>query len=149
MSTTAKITKKISLSHQKLLTILELQPLREKCPNTEYFLVRIFLYSDWIQENTYQKNLCIWTLFTQWAFSCINLIKDSLQKKFPSQFNNHPVFYIWSDGCASQFWSRFVFGLMTHFNPDYNIQWYYNKRHHGKNPMDSVGEPSKIWFFNT
>ena len=36
------------------------------------------------------------------AFSCINLIIDSLQKKFPSQFNNYPVFYIWSDGCAAQ-----------------------------------------------
>ena len=29
--------------------------LREKCPNTEYFLLRIFLYSDGIQENTDQK----------------------------------------------------------------------------------------------
>ena len=28
------------------------------------------------------------------AFSCISLIIDSLQKKFPSQFNNHPVFYV-------------------------------------------------------
>ena len=34
-------------------------PLREKCPNTEFFLVRI-------QENTDQKKLRIWTLFTQW-----------------------------------------------------------------------------------
>ena len=32
--------------------------LREKCPNTEFLLVRIFLYSD-------QKKLRIWTLFTQ------------------------------------------------------------------------------------
>ena len=29
--------------------------LREKCPNKELFLVRIFLFSDWIQENTDQK----------------------------------------------------------------------------------------------
>ena len=29
--------------------------LREKCPITELFLVRIFLYSDWLQENTDQK----------------------------------------------------------------------------------------------
>ena len=29
--------------------------LREKCPNTELFLVRIFLYSVWIQKNTDQK----------------------------------------------------------------------------------------------
>ena len=26
--------------------------LREKCPNTEYFLVRIFLYSDWIRNSS-------------------------------------------------------------------------------------------------
>ena len=32
--------------------------LREKCPNTEFFLIGIFLYSD-------QKKLRIWTLFTQ------------------------------------------------------------------------------------
>ena len=36
-----------------------------KSPNTELFLVRIFLYSDLIQENTNQEKLCIWTLFTQ------------------------------------------------------------------------------------
>ena len=57
--------------------------LREKCPNTELFLVRIFLlrteYGDLlrkspylvriylvrIQENTEQKQLRIWVLFTQ------------------------------------------------------------------------------------
>ena len=39
--------------------------LREKCPNMEFFLGRIFLYSDWTQENTDQKKLCIWALFTQ------------------------------------------------------------------------------------
>ena len=35
------------------------------------------------------------------AFSCINLIIDSLRKEFLSQFNNYPVFYIWSDGFTS------------------------------------------------
>ena len=34
--------------------------------NTEFFLVRIFLYSVRIQENTDQKKLRIWTIFTQW-----------------------------------------------------------------------------------
>ena len=24
---------------------------------------------------------------------------------------------------------------MTHFNPDYTIQWYYNERQHGKDPI--------------
>ena len=40
--------------------------LRETCLNTEFFLVRIFLYSVWIQEKTDQKKLRIGTLFTQW-----------------------------------------------------------------------------------
>ena len=44
-------------------------PLREKCPNTEFFMVCIILYSDWTQEDTDQKKLRIWTLFTQWRFS--------------------------------------------------------------------------------
>ena len=52
--------------------------LREKCPNTEFFLVRIFPHSDRIwrdtsifpysvrmRENTDQKKLRNWTLFTQ------------------------------------------------------------------------------------
>ena len=34
------------------------ETLREKCPNTEFFLVRL-------QENTDQKKICIWTFFTQ------------------------------------------------------------------------------------
>ena len=32
---------------------------------------------------------------------------------------------------------------MTHFNPDCTIQWYYNERHQGKDPMDGVGETVK------
>ena len=39
-------------------------PLRE-VSKYGVFLVRIFLDPDWIQENTDQKNLRIWTLFTQ------------------------------------------------------------------------------------
>ena len=70
--------------------------LREKCPNTEFFLVRIFLYSGWIRrdtpylsvfsricpysvqmrENTGQKNFRIWKLFTLLGseFSLVNLL---------------------------------------------------------------------------
>ena len=39
--------------------------LREKSLSREFFLVRIFLYLDWMQENTDQKKLRIWTLVTQ------------------------------------------------------------------------------------
>ena len=37
----------------------------EKCPNTEFFLVCIFPYSVRIRENTDQKKLRTWTIFTQ------------------------------------------------------------------------------------
>ena len=40
--------------------------LREKCPNTEFFLVHIFLYSVQMQENKDQKKIRIWTLLAQW-----------------------------------------------------------------------------------
>ena len=43
--------------------ILAKLALREMCPNTEVFLVRIFLYSVRIKED--QKKLRIWTLFPQ------------------------------------------------------------------------------------
>ena len=48
--------------------------LREKCPDTEFFLVCIFVnlrkspYSVQMQENTDQKKLRIWTLFTEPRF---------------------------------------------------------------------------------
>ena len=40
--------------------------LREKYPDTELFLVRIFLYSDWIQKIADQQKIRIWTFFTHW-----------------------------------------------------------------------------------
>ena len=42
-------------------------PLGEKFPYTEFFPIHIFLYSDWIQENTDQKKLRIWTLCEKWT----------------------------------------------------------------------------------
>ena len=46
---------------------MELPSLREKCPNTEFSLVRIFPYSFRIRKSTDQKKVRIWTLFTQWV----------------------------------------------------------------------------------
>ena len=65
--------------------------LREKCPNTEFFLVCIFPHSDWIRRNTYsvrmqentdQRILRIWTLFKQ----CISpkwIVRRVLSCVFP------------------------------------------------------------------
>ena len=47
-----------------LLFVNTIKTLREKCPNTEFFLVRIFPYSVRIRENTDHKKLRIWTIFT-------------------------------------------------------------------------------------
>ena len=43
-------------------------------PYTEFFLVRIFPYSDQMRENTAMKKLSILTLFTQWRLNEIYLI---------------------------------------------------------------------------
>ena len=45
--------------------------MREKWPNTEFFLIRIFLYSVRILGNMDQKKLRIWTLFMQWIHGAI------------------------------------------------------------------------------
>ena len=61
------------------------ETLREMCPNTGFFLVRIFPHSDWtlrispysvrMRKNTDQKKLLIWTHFTQWDFPKRNNLK--------------------------------------------------------------------------
>ena len=56
---------KVYRDAQKVCSTKILLSLSEKCPNMEFFLVCIFLYSDGIQENKDQKKLRIWTLFTQ------------------------------------------------------------------------------------
>ena len=126
MSTTAKITKIKNKTKSKVLILI--------------FMA--FCYTPVIDGTLLNENFTVTSEATNHsqiaAFSCINLIIDSLQKKFLSQFNNNPVFYIWSDGCASQIQPRFGFALMTHFIPDYTFQWSYKERHRRK------GKPSKI-----
>ena len=56
--------------------------LLKKHLNTEFFLVRVFLYLDWIQENTDKKNLRIWTIFTQWRFLNLDIRHFSLPLSF-------------------------------------------------------------------
>ena len=82
------------------LTLLEHNQrslLREKCPNMEFFLVCIFLYSDWIrrslylvriQENTDQKKLRIWTLFKQWFLEMAVPKREANSKNFIKKLVN-------------------------------------------------------------
>ena len=46
--------------------------LHEECPSTEFLLICIFPYSFRIRENTDQKKLRIWTLFTQCNFKTVS-----------------------------------------------------------------------------
>jgi len=79
------------------------------------------------------------------ALSCWLRVLSLLQEKYPV-LQNSLVLHIWSDSCADQFRSRFVFSLLSQFVIEHQIFWYYNERHHGKGPMDGIGEPSKIVF---
>ena len=44
----------------------------------------------------------------------------------------------WSDGCATQFRSRFVFKLLANYRRDLQLEWNYNEAHHGKGPVDGI-----------
>ena len=60
-----KYTKKYTNFPGQLSGVFRIFTVRENCPNTEIFLVRILLYLVRIQENTDQMKLRIWTLFSQ------------------------------------------------------------------------------------
>ena len=47
--------------------------------------------------------------------------------------------YIWSDGHASQFRSRFTFSFLSHFHLEKEIEWHFNETYHGKRSMDGRG----------
>ena len=49
--------------YDEIISCFEHWSMRGKCPNTKFFLVSIFPYSDWIRENAVQEKL-IWKLFT-------------------------------------------------------------------------------------
>ena len=71
------------------------------------------------------------------AFTCINKVFNHIRDKHDLPLS--VTLYIWSDGCAAQFRSRFVFRLLCNFERSVKLCWYYNERHHGKGPMDGVG----------
>ena len=44
---------------------------------------------------------------------------------------------------TAQFRSRFVFMLLSQFDETKNLEWNYMEAHHGKGPMDGVGDTIK------
>ena len=62
-----------------------------------------------------------------------------LVKHIPLKFKPKTLkVFIWSDICASQLRSKFVFTLTTYFDKAIDVEWYYNKSDDGKGPMDGV-----------
>lgn len=73
------------------------------------------------------------------AHTCVLRVIEELMKSFKDMFSETIPIYVWSDGCASQFRSRFVFDLISRMERRFDITWCYNERHHGKGPMDGLG----------
>ena len=74
--------------------------LRQKCPNTEFFLVRVFPYSARIRENMGHNKLPIWILFTH-----------SMTSLLPTYWTLLPLsyFYIYQTCCkSSEYWGDLV-----------------------------------------
>ena len=57
------------------------------------------------------------------------------------------VLHIWSDGCAGQFRSRFVFSILSQFAMDHTLFCYYNEGHPGQGPTDGIGGTIKNRIF--
>ena len=68
--------------------------------------------------------------------TCVSKVIEHVISEIPNSIN---TVYVVSDGCASQFRSRFVFKLLTTTHPEMNLKWHYNEAHHGKGPMDGIG----------
>ena len=69
------------------------------------------------------------------AHTCVIRVLEEVTKEMPGISR----LYLWSDGCAAQFRSRFVFDLISRMDKKYDVTWCYNERHHGKGPMDGIG----------
>ena len=69
------------------------------------------------------------------AFACFSKVVHTIQLKMQMPLRK---VYAWSDGMDTQFWSRFIFKLLTTFDLEVDLEWHYMKAHHGKGPMDGV-----------
>ena len=69
------------------------------------------------------------------AMACVNKVIEHVISEIPNSIN---TLYVVSDGCASQFRSKFAFKLFTAMHPQMNLEWHYNEAHHGKGTMDGI-----------
>ena len=64
------------------------------------------------------------------GFTCISKVFHFVREKhnLPPEVTSH----IWSDRCAGQFRSRYVFALVSQIDSKVEVNWYYNERYHIK-----------------
>lgn len=72
------------------------------------------------------------------ARTCVSKAIELIEEQMPIVNDLNRV-VVWSDGCSSQFRSRFTFSLLVDLYPMKSIEWNYNEAHHGKGPMDGIG----------
>lgn len=71
------------------------------------------------------------------SLTCVKKVVEEAERINDAKFVK---IMVWSDGCAAQFRSRFVFRLLTEdFFDGLEFDWFYNEKSHGKGPMDGVG----------
>ena len=68
------------------------------------------------------------------ALTCLDMMLKEIEKETEVK-----KLIVWSDGCAFQFRSRYVFKLLSSYRPERLLEWNYNEAHHGKGPMDGIG----------
>ena len=78
------------------------------------------------------------------SITCVKKVIDLVLLKIVNKID---MMYIVSDGCTSQFRSKFVFKLLTLIYPEIALEWHYNEAHHGKGPMDEIGGTGKNTIF--
>ena len=73
------------------------------------------------------------------AYSCNT---KSLNCVLEQLLNINRIFF-WSDGCASSFWSRYVFYSFLFYPQDVTLSREYGEAHHFKDPHDGIGGSMK------
>ena len=77
------------------------------------------------------------------AFTCTNTIVNELKKRIKDSMKK---VILWSDGCPSQFRSKYGFALMTYFDKLVQVKWHYNEAHNEKVSIVGLARQLKEWF---
>ena len=79
------------------------------------------------------------------AISCLKKVVEKVEDINETSYNK---VFVWINGCAAQFRSRFVFRLITeNLFMGADLVWNYDEKSHGKGPIDGVGGTVKSIVF--